>query len=578
MSDAHNSKSKSTSRTLVSRIDRSYFHRPNALARMRRLLVLISFIFGVGWCVGGAIDTAKHHAPGPVAHVHAKWENDCEACHVPYSPIKDNTWLTSQKSMQVLETKCQVCHRVGIHHPLQMSSETGSCASCHVDHRGREVDLNRTSDRSCTVCHAAIATHRKSDTSIATAPSPEISSITQFDDEHHPQFASLAVDPGRLKFSHGRHMLPGLSFGPLAFDENATDKPKDRVAISYGMLAEQDREKYQPKGSHSDEFVQLSCASCHEFVPSLPVGDIRAVSGLVASSPPGAYSLPVEFERHCAACHALPITGSDKPSASSLDTRGKDDIPHGLRAEAIRLYLEQTILQKAIQSDTTILDLKVPRSPLPSPQDQTIPDERLRTLISATVDASRTFVRGGCAKCHLVEDKELPFETSLLATDHPQKNSSSQSTWFSVGPVRVPAVWLRKAKFNHQVHRASDCRECHDAAYPNQIADIGGSLFPVGSPLDNQQVMIAGRHSCVRCHGPSKFDSATGTMIGGVRFDCVECHGYHGLGTHGLSSEAIESQSELFPAVRSHPIDDFLGSKKSLSDGSVPESFRSGSR
>lgn len=104
--------------------------------------------------------------------------------------------------------------------------------------------------------------------------------------------------------------------------------------------------------------------------------------------------------------------------------------------EAIRLYLEQTILQKAIQSDTTILDLKVPRSPLPSPQDRTIPDERLRTLISATVDASRTFVRGGCAKCHLVEDKELPFETSLLATDHPQKNSSSQSTWFSVGPVR----------------------------------------------------------------------------------------------------------------------------------------------
>ncbi|MFM8577655.1 MAG: cytochrome c3 family protein, partial [Planctomycetaceae bacterium] len=39
------------------------------------------------------------------------------------------------------------------------------------------------------------------------------------------------------------------------------------------------------------------------------------------------------------------------------------------------------------------------------------------------------------------------------------------------------------------------------------------------------------RDSCTACHAPSAVDRE-GKLVGGVRFDCVECHGYHGLGSH----------------------------------------------
>jgi hypothetical protein len=41
----------------------------------------------------------------------------------------------------------------------------------------------------------------------------------------------------------------------------------------------------------------------------------------------------------------------------------------------------------------------------------------------------------------------------------------------------------------------------------------------------------------------------TGKPIGGARFDCVECHGYHGLGPH----QAITTAAPTASAARSLP-------------------------
>ena len=549
---------KATSRERTSRIDRAYFHRPSALKIMRRWLTVAGLVFGLGWFAWGAVDGSRHYAPGPVAAVHAKWENDCEACHVPFSPIKDNTWLTTANSISELEAKCQACHRVGIHNPLQIAAEVGSCGSCHADHRGRTADLNRVADHACTVCHASIDSHRLHDLRAESAsPSASVGPITRFDDEHHPQFASLAADPGRLKFSHGRHMRLGLSFDSLPANGSA-GQPADRLAWTYQMIPEKDRGRYQGTGVQPDAFVQLSCASCHEFGPSLPAGDMRAVSSLLASSPAGAYSLPVEMSRHCAACHSLPIEGiaDHREATVAIDRKPQETMPHGLAAEEMRRFLEQTYLEKALRANGEILDRSLPdrptldkalpQAPLPAARVEAVADDRLRSLIAGQVDAARSFVRGGCAKCHDVEDQELSAATSLLATataghgaraDTKTSKAGLPSTWFFVGPTHVPDVWLRKAKFNHHAHRATSCRECHDAAYPDSTdasAGIDPSLLPVGSPLDNSRVMIAGRHSCVVCHAPVQFDHTTNTTVGGARFDCVECHGYHGSGPHEL--------------------------------------------
>lgn len=124
----------------------------------------------------------------------------------------------------------------------------------------------------------------------------------------------------------------------------------------------------------------------------------------------------------------------------------------------------------------------------------------------------------------------------------------------SRSPTRVPDIWLKKARFDHGPHRSFDCRECHAAAYPDEPADgerEGMPAVPIGSPLDNSVVMIAGRESCTACHAPAAHDPTTGKPVGGARFDCVECHGYHGLGPH----QALTTASSSANAARSLPGD-----------------------
>ena len=529
---------RQTSRGQVSRIDRGYLERPNHLLIARRWLVAACLAAGAGWAAWGAFDQPLHHAPGPVTAVHAKWEQDCQACHVPFAPIKDDTWLSTAATRHEMDAKCESCHRGASHHPLQVSAEVGSCASCHADHRGREADISRVADRTCTACHADIAAHRIAD---AAGPHSTVDApITRFDDEHHPAFAGLAGDPGRLKFSHGRHMRAGLTFAPATAAGPAG-------GWTYAMLAPDDRDRYRPAGVADAAPVQLSCASCHEFGSSPSTGPVHTVSAALAAAPAGAYALPVDFGRHCAACHALPYDGLDGrqdgaapgelvlPAAAHARTdpagpapvAGRLDrtLPHGLDAAGIATFLESRFLKDALAADATLLaEPPAPRRPLPggdaSADAAAVP---VRTLVAERVRRGLAFARGTCEKCHDVQAVQLPDAAHLLA------GVNAAPAWFEVSPTRVPDIWLKKARFDHGPHRAYDCRECHASAYPDEQSDaVAGG----GSPLDNGLVMISGRESCTVCHAPATHDPATGLTRGGARFDCVECHGYHGLGPH----------------------------------------------
>ncbi|MFM7290914.1 MAG: hypothetical protein ACKO6B_06760, partial [Planctomycetia bacterium] len=533
---------RQTSRGKVSRIDRSYFHRPNRFQRTRRWLTLACLGLGIAWAAWGAFDAPLHHAPGPVAAVHAKWENDCNACHVPFSPIKDDTWLSTASTRQAMDGKCEACHRGPAHHPLQVTAEVGSCASCHVDHRGRGADISRVADQTCTACHANIAAHRLVDA--AVPPAAVTTPITRFDDEHHPAFAGLASDPGRLKFSHGRHMRAGLSFGPTPTEPGAAR------ALTYGMLTAADRRRYQPATAGEHDFVQLSCASCHEFGSSLPPDAVRTLPAALAGSPPGAYALPVDFERHCAACHQLPFEGLVGQPAATADlvmTKPDAVLPHGLDAAGIARFLETRYLQEALAQDPSPLDEPLVRRPLPAARPAEAAPAKVRSVVEGHVARALAFTRGTCEKCHETRDASVPEAAHLLTAGSEDRG---RLPWFAIEPTRVPTIWLTKARFDHGPHRAYDCRECHAAAAPDDSgAGSQVATLPVGSPLDNGLVMIAGRESCTACHAPPGHDAFSGKPIGGARFDCVECHGYHGLGPH----QAISAVSSAGSTAGSPP-------------------------
>lgn len=505
---------RATSREHVSRIDRGYYKRVSRLRTARAWLITAGVIAAIGWCAWGALDPVRHHAPGPVITAHARWERDCQACHVPFEPIKDDTFLSSDQTRSTMDAKCEACHRAAAHHPLQVVAQTGECASCHIDHRGRAADISRVDDRTCTSCHADITAHRIVEATGTAAgvvvPSTVTAPITRFDDEHHPSFASLEKDPGKLKFSHGRHMTAGLVFGG----------PSKTQPQTYATLSEADRARLMPAGVAVDDLVQLSCASCHEFAPGLPPDDIRQVTALLTASKPGAYALPVSFERHCVACHKLPY----EPDGAG------GSLPHGLDAEATRRFLLAALLEKS-PSTGAALDAPVPPRALPANRPPPSPPlETLRGALRQKLDASRSFTRGSCGKCHEVDDVKLAGENLLGKPEGAGGARGETEIWFRVPPTMVPDVWLAKARFDHGPHRSFECRLCHEAAYASSRSSVTSAVAAL-SPLDNERVMIAGRESCTACHAPVGFDAA-GKTVGGARFDCVECHGYHGLGPH----------------------------------------------
>jgi hypothetical protein len=507
---------QATSREQVSRIDRGYYKRGSRLRTARAWLITAGVVLAAGWCAWGAIDPVRHHAPGPVIAAHARWERDCQACHVPLTPIKSDTFLSSDVTRSTMDAKCEACHRSAPHHPLQVVAQTGECASCHVDHRGRAADISRVADRTCTACHADINAHRLVEATGTAAgvvvPSTVTAPITRFDDEHHPPFASLVKDPGTLKFSHGRHMTAGLVFGG----------PSKTQPLTYAMLAEADRARVMPMGAAAQDPVQLSCASCHEFAPGTPPDDIRRVTALLTASKPGAYALPVSFERHCVACHKLPY----EPDGTG------GSLPHGLDAEATRRFILTALLEKSPSAEAA-LDAPAPPRALPANRPPANPQvETLRDELRGKVDASRSFARGGCGKCHDVADVELPRESLLGGAEAAGGGRGETEIWFRVPPVGVPDVWLTKARFDHGPHRSFECRLCHEAAYSSPSDTMAAEPAVAAlSPLDNSRVMIAGRESCTACHAPPGIDAA-GATVGGARFDCVECHGYHGLAPH----------------------------------------------
>ena len=402
-----------SSREHVSRIDRTYFQRPSRFQRIRRGLLLAAVVAGAAWGAWAAFDVPRQIAPGPVAAVHAKWESDCSACHVPFAPIKDNTWFSSAATRQAMDAKCEACHRGAAHHPLQVAAAAGSCASCHADHRGRDADLSRVGDRTCTACHGDIAAHRRADGPADVPPSTVVAPIT---------------------------LLPPATGG------------------------------------------------------------------------------------------ATPPVAADAAADGAAGAAGRT-VPHGLDAAALARFLETTFLEDALRNEPRLLDAGRARRPLPSPAAAPAVEPGLRTLVAERFDRAIAFTRGTCEKCHEVES--VTVRAGILATEPPR----TAALGIGVGPARVPVKWFTKAFFNHQPHRGFECRECHAAAYPDATSGpIAGSPIagsPIaGSPIDSGTVMISGRESCTACHAPPGRDAVTGKPIGGVRFDCVECHRYHGLGAH----------------------------------------------
>lgn len=462
------------------RIPLDYYQRADRLTRTKWLLSLAGTALAavyVAWLLVGGQTARQQLSPGPVASVHGAWNNDCQACHQDFRPLRGDSFdwrgmlSLTQSSMSPSDARCATCHREPAHHPAT-TDEVG-CASCHADHRGTAAEIRRAADTQCLACHRSIATHRRGK-SIVEPPIRDVSGFREGGSEisPHPEFRSLQQDPGNIKFNHWLHLQPGIS-------PPGAKQPLSVAALTGGGGYE--------RFANAAGLVQLDCAACHE-----PEDD-------------GKLMQPIAFDRHCKACHPLTVPTAGESAVA----------PHGLTAARLEEVVDG-MLFRARQAEAT-----AGRAQQAEPDElPPIPGRTLGSNLAQKIQQDVLGQRNGvlaalrvkCLQCHY----------AAPSTDTPSLALAE------LMPANLPRRWLQHARFDHAAHRHTECRTCHQSAYAFEKRDppqflAAGSLSAGGGQLarDDQEVMIAGSASCLACHSAARAGS------GGARHDCAECHDYH---------------------------------------------------
>lgn len=531
---------------------RDYFRDPTRLVRWRQQLSILAIVIAGGWlAIGWALpqDARQYrYTHGPVADPHTAWNQRCNTCHAGSSPES----IVSLSSLLDVhsrwhEFKCDTCHQGTADEPknyaphhfnaLWKDTQATDCGQCHHDHQGRDASLVGLPDTDCTQCHKDLKDHH------AAGQPNFIAAIGRFDGGHedsHPPFRDIPLDlkrPRTLHFNHAIHLKPGIvSDKAFANKTNAVWTIEDIDAKF--------RERYRLPGQADGEAVVLSCSSCHQLdagrmsekellgKDSQEIDRQRkreeATSQLLRTLPrdtalplrsAGAYMLPINYENHCQACHAIE-TGPVSSPASNKPVNTL--VPHRLQNDEIETFLRREFIRQLAKS--------MPKKPVPKEfkaRDRLDPrvDEQLKQLrsledlvgqlVKKSMDQlympiqNRDGGFGGknCLKCH---------EANSEARGKTRDDSGSRQSW-TIVPPNTPALWFEHARFNHASHSMMNCAACHP---------VQGRPYVAG---EVEPIFIPGIDNCRQCHAPSHRVEINGKMElrGGVRHGCVDCHRYH---------------------------------------------------
>lgn len=226
-----------------------------------RLAVLGACVLLTGMFVLISGERRTAFSPGQLSNAHSLFDNQCSQCH-------QSVWHS------VPDAACQACHQGPIHHANQ--AFTPSCATCHLEHRGRDTALAASGEHFCTKCHADLEASAK------TRP-PCVSEIRSFT-RGHPEFAVSLLphgprdgqqDPQPERQQNGPPT-------PVRMRLHDTAQLRDPSPIKLNHAVHLQPDLPSPYG-----FEQLRCESCHSIDPQ------------------GAYTLPITYETHCLRWHPL---------------------------------------------------------------------------------------------------------------------------------------------------------------------------------------------------------------------------------------------------------------------------------
>jgi hypothetical protein len=420
-----------TTKKLAQRINLDYFKTLRGIPRWRRILSVVLTLAGLGWLGWhGLRGSPKPYNAGPVARAHTLIGHKCAACHVS----------TAGFQRAVTDQACLACHDGPLHHAEQTFSP--ACLDCHVEHKGA-MRLASTSDRACAQCHADLAARDKNE------PPRFVSNISGFD-RGHPEFAPLRTgqkDPGTIKFNHQVHL-----------------DPKKGIRGPRGM-------------------VQLKCVDCHR-PPGLdagwPFGEAELTpatfspgQSLTLTLPNRAYMAPVNYMKHCSACHTL-----------QFDRRFHESVPHK-EPKVVYEFVVKKLTEYIAAHPDQIHTVDEPDKRLPTRPVPPIPRNAQEWIAQRLADAQLLLWRKACKECHSLSYPSGPDALPVVAK------------------AQITTRWLPHASFDHQAHQLLACASCHTRAIASK---------------ETSDVLIPGIQVCRQCH-------RSGANAAEAR--CFECHIYH---------------------------------------------------
>ena len=466
-------------RQRAAKIDRHYHATFDRFISRKRWMGILGLMIGLAYSAWMFLSNgALQITTGELSQPHFAWnKTGCEKCHLPNVPIRNDAW-GGDLIHNIAKNRLQCngnCHTITGHFESKTKNgvvDAESCSTCHREHLGFDRTLVEVSDTDCARCHANMQ-------SVATNPESKthVSNFSKTDG--HPPFASLKEpDPGTIRFSHMQHMRPGQPKEPGGADAKTLE-----------MLPDRFRARYE-KRLDAEKLIQLRCSDCHSRDVELKgyeglESEIFMPSAAVQSSSHRLYK-PIEFDKHCAACHDL------------------DGIPHGLSRTQTSQAIKEAIPVKTLDFLKTLNN---------EDELETLADGKISMEMKEIIGARKTRLQamlgdGGnaCKKCHQPLDDANSF----------------------VAPSNLKQKWFRDASFTHGAHLMVSCKECHAGAY-TASSDVFDWERNKNSEQESNHVMIPGIAKCRECHiqDAEERSRSFGKENRVASANCADCHRYH---------------------------------------------------
>jgi cytochrome b subunit of formate dehydrogenase len=439
---------------------------------MAAVAVLVAVAVGIWWGRGGresflgSPTVGRPHGmimPGMLIAAHAEdpKAQRCEACHVGMGPPQDSACLACHTEIARV-----MRDRIGYHGQL-----TGTCASCHGDHKGRDANLLPLDTRNfnhqlarfslkgahqtlqCGQCH-----------------------VQRSDKPGHQQFVGLQKTDACTQCHTDPHKGQ--------FSEECTTCHSERGWTGRQLLFVHNRDSsFQLNGKHE----QVACTECHKPQSANATLASATFTGVQAG---------------CASCHTDPHRGQFKESCTTCHTeqgwKGKQlvfshkrDTRFPLRGKHAELHCQQCHSPASAHA----------------------------SLASAPFAGLGT----QCRQCHN-DPHGGQFQQESCTTCHGEQGWKGQNLLFDHNrdaPFKIDAIHAgvacsacHRVEDGHQVFRplTTSCDQCHTSV--TQV--MKGQFARQAMESDPHN----GRIECTACHNPS----VRSPMPAQYADACEKCH------------------------------------------------------